>query len=129
MIMEMKITKANIESKVILRFLFTGVPDSKNFDVILMITLIRNLLCLPEPISGYDQLPLRTDTTPTADLTRIEYYKTKLANCEDGHMESSDFSTAWEDMIRVRIQCIITFQLFNKKLIMQLYIYQLIRRE
>lgn len=79
-----------------------------------MITLIRNLASLPAPVSGYDQLPLRTDTTPTDDLTRIKYYKNKMAQFDDGHMGSAYFSTSWKDIVGVRTQCIIKFQLFTK---------------
>ncbi|CAG2184484.1 unnamed protein product [Mytilus edulis] len=35
-----------------------GVPDSKTFDVTLMICLIRNLTSVTPPINGFDKLPL-----------------------------------------------------------------------
>ncbi|XP_052071232.1 uncharacterized protein LOC127709658 [Mytilus californianus] len=75
-----------------------GVPDSKTFDVTLMVALLRNLTELPPPISGYDHLPLSTDTTPMADLVRIKHYRNRLAHFEDGKIKSTVFITAWEDI-------------------------------
>ncbi|CAG2233568.1 unnamed protein product [Mytilus edulis] len=75
-----------------------GVPDSNTFDVTLMVALLRNLTKLPPPTYGYDNLPLSTDTTPTADLARIKHYRNSLAHFGDGKIKSTVFVTAWEDI-------------------------------
>lgn len=81
----------------------TGVPNSKTFDVTLMVALLRNLSKLPPPICGYDHLPLSTDTTPMADLARIKHYRNRLSHFGDGKIKSTVFVTAWEDISKVRI--------------------------
>ncbi|CAC5390172.1 unnamed protein product [Mytilus coruscus] len=69
-----------------------------SFDVTLMVTLLRNLTKLPPPTGGYDNLPLSTDTRPTADLVRKKDYRNELAHMNDGKIESAFFITAWEDI-------------------------------
>lgn len=83
---------------------FTDVPNSKNFDVMLMIALIRNLSNLPPSTSGYEKLPLNIDTSITDDLARIKYYRNKLKHINDGKIESAFFTNAWEDISGVRSQ-------------------------
>lgn len=73
-----------------------------------MVTLLRNLTKLPPPTSGYDDLPLSTDTIPTADLARIKYYRNELAHINDAKIKSAFFTTAWEDITGVR-----TYQRFQ----------------
>jgi hypothetical protein len=53
--------------------LFSGdQPSSKDFDITLMICLLRNLM----PIDIMDnRLPSATDTSLRADLSRIKYYR------------------------------------------------------
>ncbi|CAG2213392.1 unnamed protein product [Mytilus edulis] len=79
----------------------SGVPNSTNFDVTLIATLIRNLTTLPTPSCGYDKLPLSTDTSATADLARIKYYRNKLAHINDGKLKSAVFASEWEDICGV----------------------------
>jgi hypothetical protein len=52
--------------------LFSGEqPSSKDFDITLMICLLRNLI----PIDIMDRLPSATDTSLKADLSRIKFYR------------------------------------------------------
>lgn len=74
-----------------------GKPDSKEFDVTLMITLLTNLT----PLIHYDMLPLITDITPSADLGRIKYYRNHIAHNKEGKIDNSFFSTAWNDISEV----------------------------
>lgn len=82
---------------------FSGDPDSKTFDVTLMVTLLRNLTD-PTPF-GYDQLPPNTDISITADLARIKHYRNLLSHFEDKKIESALFITAWKEISGVRIIC------------------------
>ncbi|CAG2227896.1 unnamed protein product [Mytilus edulis] len=75
-----------------------GNPKSTSFDVPLMITLLRNLAKLTPPTCGYDHLPLSTDTTPTADLARIKYYRNELAHNKTAKIKSEFFATAWDNI-------------------------------
>ncbi|XP_076096578.1 uncharacterized protein LOC143067286 [Mytilus galloprovincialis] len=78
------------------------VPDSKTFDVTLIITLIRHLTDLTPPRGGYDQLPSDNETTPTSDLARIKYYRNILAHLDEGKINNTTFktmfTTAWNDI-------------------------------
>ncbi|XP_063411291.1 serine/threonine-protein phosphatase 6 regulatory ankyrin repeat subunit C-like [Mytilus trossulus] len=73
------------------------VPKSDNFDVTLMITLLRNLTNLSEPQKGYDHLPSPTEITTASDLARIKYYRNYLAHLENSTVDNVIFTSAWED--------------------------------
>ncbi|XP_076081117.1 uncharacterized protein LOC143052027 [Mytilus galloprovincialis] len=75
-----------------------GVPDSKTFDVTLMICLIRNLTSIIPPINGFDSLPLLVETTPGSDLARIKCYRNKLAHHDSNTIDTTYFETAWIDI-------------------------------
>lgn len=68
------------------------------FDVTLLITLLTNF---SEIHHCKDKLPLVTDTTPRADLTRIKYYRNWISHNKDEKIDNSFFSTTWEDIIEV----------------------------
>ncbi|XP_052059417.1 uncharacterized protein LOC127700019 [Mytilus californianus] len=74
------------------------VPDSKTFDVTLIITLLRNLTQLTPPHGGYDQLPSDNETTPSSDLARIKYYRNFLAHLKEGKVDRTTFTTAWNNI-------------------------------
>ncbi|XP_063404188.1 uncharacterized protein LOC134687660 [Mytilus trossulus] len=76
-----------------------GVPDSKTFDVTLMICLIRNLTSVTPPINGFDYLPLPGETTPGSDLARIKWYRNILAHHDSNTMATGDFNTAWTNVV------------------------------
>lgn len=80
---------------------FSDFPNSKTFDINLMITLLRNLTNLPHPKLGFDCLPSTNETIPGADLARFKYYRNYLAHLDDTKVISSDFFSAWEDLSEV----------------------------
>ncbi|CAG2215051.1 QPCT [Mytilus edulis] len=73
------------------------VPDSKTFDVTLMITLLRNLATISLPVCGFDHLPSTTETMPGSDLARIKYYRNYMAHLGNGKIDTTFFNTAWND--------------------------------
>ncbi|XP_071159016.1 E3 ubiquitin-protein ligase DZIP3-like [Mytilus edulis] len=77
---------------------FPDVPDSKTFDVTLMILLLRNLTPITPPLCGFDHLPSAIETTPAADLARIKHYRNHLAHLDDGTLDTGLFNTAWNDI-------------------------------
>ncbi|CAG2217417.1 unnamed protein product [Mytilus edulis] len=77
---------------------FPDVPDSKTFDVTLMIALLRNLTEMSPPLCGYDRLPSVIDTTPGADLARIKHYRNYMAHLNDEKVDSVDFNAHWNDI-------------------------------
>ncbi|XP_052090920.1 serine/threonine-protein phosphatase 6 regulatory ankyrin repeat subunit C-like isoform X2 [Mytilus californianus] len=72
----------------------TGEVSSKHFDSTLMICLIRNLT----PIQISDILPISTNISVGADLSRIKFYRNKIAHSEDGFISSIDFQDYWNDI-------------------------------
>ncbi|CAG2207088.1 unnamed protein product [Mytilus edulis] len=78
-----------------------GVPDSKTFDVTLMICLIRNLTSVIPPINGFDKLPPPVETTPGSDLARIKWYRNILAHHDSNIMQTGDFNTAWTNIANI----------------------------
>ncbi|XP_052085420.1 uncharacterized protein LOC127723035 isoform X2 [Mytilus californianus] len=74
------------------------VPDSKTFDVTLMICLIRNLTSITEPINGFDTLPIPGETTPGSDLARIKCYRNKLAHHDSNTIDTAYFNATWREI-------------------------------
>ena len=80
--------------------LFSGKqPSSKDFDITLMICLLRNLI----PIDIMDnRLPSATDTSLRADLSRIKYYRNIIVHkCDDALVNDTDFESYWKDVTPV----------------------------
>ncbi|OPL33008.1 hypothetical protein AM593_01677, partial [Mytilus galloprovincialis] len=77
------------------------VPDSKNFDITLMITLLRDLTSVTPPAGGFDRLPKSTETTLGADLARIKFYRNRLAHLDDAKIDQVSFITNWNDVTSV----------------------------
>lgn len=82
-------------------FLVGAFPDSNNFDVTLIITLLRHLISLNPPDNGFDKLPLVTNSTPSAALATIKYYRNYMAHVQEAIIKSSDFTKAWNDITGV----------------------------
>jgi hypothetical protein len=79
--------------------LFLGEPSSKDFDITLMICLLRNLI---PHIAIMDRLPSATDTSLGADLSRIKYYRNIIVHqCDDALVNDTDFESYWKDVTPV----------------------------
>lgn len=77
--------------------MFTGKPSSEEFDITLMICLMRNLTDLQ--ISNTPPLPTRVNVGD--DLSRIHHYRNKLAHTTSFIIEDDDFNNYWEDIAQV----------------------------
>ena len=78
--------------------LFSGEPSSKDFDITLMICLLRNLI---RHITIMDSLPSATDTSLKADLSRIKYYRNFIVHCDSALVADTDFESYWKDVTPV----------------------------
>ncbi|XP_052088603.1 uncharacterized protein LOC127725578 [Mytilus californianus] len=76
----------------------SSTPSSKQFDVTLMITLIRHLTNIKQPGLGYEKLPQPTETTTGDDLARIKYYRNHIAHLDNATLDSRSFTNAWDDI-------------------------------
>lgn len=84
-------------------YLHTGSAiTSKNFDITLMICLLRNISGIAPPFTGYDTLPSPTDISKGADLARIKHYRNEIAHSTDSKMLTQEFEDAWNDVSTVR---------------------------
>ena len=80
--------------------------SSGNFDSSLLLFLLRNILGLTLPASGWNNLPLVTDTTPAADITRIKILRDRVySHVTSGSVDDPTFISYWND-IRDTFQCI-----------------------
>ena len=73
--------------------------SSANFDVTLLMVLLRNICGLVPPPTGWDSLPAATDLTPKADIVRIKYYRnTVYGHASDASVDDATFSQYWQDI-------------------------------
>ncbi|XP_076095329.1 uncharacterized protein LOC143066215 [Mytilus galloprovincialis] len=75
-----------------------GLTNSSNFDVTMMICLIRNLTPVTPPLTGFDSLPTQAETSPESDLARIKCYRNILAHLNSDTIDTVFFNTAWGEI-------------------------------
>ncbi|XP_071125124.1 uncharacterized protein [Mytilus edulis] len=98
----MKIKKKNVLTSSQWVLLFpTGSTNvtSINFDLTLLICLLRNISKIGKPSRGFDVLPAITDVSPADDLARIKYYRNMIAHSDDSKMSNQTFHDAWIDVV------------------------------
>ena len=82
--------------------LFPVIPNSvssRDFDVTLLMVLLRNICSLLPPISGWDAFPLVTDVSKEADIARVKYFRnTVYAHAEHASVDDLTFNTYWQDI-------------------------------
>ena len=73
--------------------------SSKNFDITLLMVLLRNICGLVPPATGWDSLPSLTDTTLEADIVRIKCYRnTVYGHASEASVDDAMFSRYWTDI-------------------------------
>ena len=82
--------------------LFPAIPtsvSSANFDITLLMVLLRNLCGLPSPATGWDTLPAVADVSREADIARVKYYRNIVyAHAERASVDDATFNTYWRDI-------------------------------
>ena len=72
---------------------------SVNFDITLLVVLLRNICGLTRPATGWDNLPPATDLTLEADIARVKFYRnTVYAHASRASVDDVTFSTYWKDI-------------------------------
>ncbi|CAC5414177.1 unnamed protein product [Mytilus coruscus] len=69
--------------------------SSKDFDLTMMICLLRNLGGLATPINGWDRLPQPNEILPGADLATLKWYRNQLAHTTVSSMDNNEFTLKW----------------------------------
>ena len=73
--------------------------SSRDFDVTLLMVLLRNICGLLSPITGWDTLPAVTDVSREADITRVKYFRnTVYAHAQHASVDDATFNTYWQDI-------------------------------
>ena len=73
--------------------------SSGNFDSSLLLFLLRNIFGSTLPASGWNNLPLVTDTTPAADITRIKILRDRVySHVTSGSVDDPTFISYWNDI-------------------------------
>ncbi len=73
--------------------------SSKNFDITLLIVLLRNICGIVPPATGWNNLPAATDLTPEADIVRIKCYRnTVYGHASEASVDDATFNHYWKDI-------------------------------
>ncbi|VDI68945.1 Hypothetical predicted protein [Mytilus galloprovincialis] len=73
----------------------TKATSSKDFDISLMVCLLRNLGGLLTPSNGWDHLPHPNDMLPGAHLATLKWYRNQLAHATVTSMDTHEFTDKW----------------------------------
>ena len=72
---------------------------SVNFDITLLMVLLRSICGLTPPATGWDNLPPATDLTVEADIARVKFYRnTMYGHASHASVDDVTFSTCWNDI-------------------------------
>ena len=73
--------------------------SSAQFDITLLMVLLRNLCGLTSPATGWDKLPAETDVSREADIARVKYYRnTVYGHAECASVDDAAFNAYWGDI-------------------------------
>ena len=82
--------------------LFPVIPFSvslKDFDITLLMVLLRNFCGLLLPTTGWGTLPAATDMSREADIARVKYLRnTVYAHAEQASVDDTTFNAYWKDI-------------------------------
>ncbi|CAC5359723.1 unnamed protein product [Mytilus coruscus] len=79
----------------------TGAPLSENFDISLMVCLLRNLTHIVSPSNGFDKLPANNEIHDGADLARIKHYRNYLFHGNRSTIPTQQFNDIWTDLTAI----------------------------
>ena len=72
---------------------------SRDFDSSLLLLLLRNILGLTLPASGWNNLPPGSDTSPEADITRIKFFRDRVfSHAANASVDDPTFSLYWNNI-------------------------------
>ena len=72
---------------------------SRDFDSSLLLLLLRNILGLTLPASGWNNLPPGSDTSPEADIIRIKFFRDKVfSHATNASVDDPTFSFYWNNI-------------------------------
>lgn len=82
--------------------LFPTAPSSvssEDFDITLLMVLLRNICGLTSPATGWDKLPASTDKSVQADIARVKYFRnTIFAHAKKASVNDAEYNIHWQDI-------------------------------
>ena len=82
--------------------LFPAIPasvSSRDFDITLLMILLRNICGLAPPLTGWDALPGATDVSREEDIARVKYFRnTVYGHAEQAFVDDATFDTHWKEI-------------------------------
>ncbi|KAL9976683.1 hypothetical protein ACROYT_G014010 [Oculina patagonica] len=81
--------------------------SSKQFDITLLMVLLRNICGLSPPVTtgSWDKLPPATDTSVEADIARVKYFRNILyGHTEKASVDDATFRDYWSDIRDVLVR-------------------------
>ena len=72
---------------------------SEDFDITLLMVLLRNICGLAAPATGWDSLPAASDTSFEANIARVKYYRNSVyGHAEQAFADDPTFNSLWNDI-------------------------------
>ena len=72
---------------------------SGDFDITLLMLLLRNICGLTAPATGWDSLPPASDTSVEANIARVKYYRnTVYGHASQASVDDPTFNSLWRDI-------------------------------
>lgn len=73
--------------------------SSKEFDITLLMTLLRNICNLTPPVTGWGSFPTPADITNEADIVRIKYYRNTIyGHANEASVDDVIYAAYWQDI-------------------------------
>ena len=73
--------------------------SSRDFDITLLMLLLRNICGLIPPATGWDSLPLDADTSAETNIARVKYYRNHVyGNASQASVDDATFNAYWQDI-------------------------------
>ena len=73
--------------------------SSREFDITLLMVLLRHICNLTPPATGWDSLPPPTDETTEAEIVRIKYYRNTIyGHVSEASVDDVTYAAYWQDI-------------------------------
>ena len=78
---------------------FSPCVSSTDFDITLLVLLLKNICDLSPPATGWDSLPSASDSSMQANIARVIYYRNNVfEHAGKASVDDSTFNTYWKDI-------------------------------
>ena len=73
--------------------------SSKDFDISLLMLLLRNICSLTPPATGWHNLPPAADRSAEANIVRVKHYRNYVyGNASQASVDDATFNAYWQDI-------------------------------